>query len=168
VIPKPTAIAEVTPDFEAFFESEHERLFQALLLLTASYHDADELAQEALLRAYERWDRVGAMDSPVGYVYRTALNLHRSRIRQLTVRARHIFAPIDEEDLSAGVSAAQDVRRALASIPQAQREALILTELLGFGSDEAGRILGIEAASVRGRAYRGRDSLRAKLGDTDE
>lgn len=126
------------------------------------------MAQEALLRAYERWDRVGAMDSPVGYVYRTALNLHRSRVRALVVRARRVFADVPAEDLSRPVSASQDVRRALARLPRGQREALILVEWLGLGSEEAGRMLGIDAASVRGRLHRGRASLRDLLGERDE
>ncbi len=61
--------------FDEFFLAEHERLFQALFLLTGDRSDADDLAQESLLRAYERWDRVRTMDSPAGYEYRTALNL---------------------------------------------------------------------------------------------
>ena len=107
------------------------------------------------------------MDSPVGYVYRTALNLHRSRLRQLTLRSRRVFASVPEEDPSGTVTAAHDIRRALAAIPTAQREALVLTGWLGLDSEEAGRILGIDAASVRGRAHRGRDSLRKQLGDAD-
>ena len=80
--------------FEEFFLAHHEQLFQALYLLTGDRSEADDLAQEALLRAYERWDRVGAMESPAGYVYRTALNLHRSQLRRLIVRARRVFASI--------------------------------------------------------------------------
>lgn len=41
--------------FEEFFLAHHERLFQALYLLTGDRSEADDLAQEALLRAYERW-----------------------------------------------------------------------------------------------------------------
>jgi RNA polymerase sigma factor (sigma-70 family) len=154
--------------FEEFFLAEHERLFQALYLLTGDRFEADDLAQEALLRAYERWDRVAAMDSPAGYVYRTALNLHRSRLRALVVRARRVFAAVPAEDLSGPVAASHDVRRALARLPRGQREALILVEWLGLGSEEAGRVLGIDAASVRGRLHRGRASLRDLLGDRDE
>jgi RNA polymerase sigma-70 factor (ECF subfamily) len=154
--------------FEDFFLAEHERLFQALYLLTGDRHEADDLAQEALLRAYERWDRVGAMDSPAGYVYRTALNLYRSRLRTLVVRARRVFADVPAEDLSGPVSASHDVRRALAQLPRGQREALILVEWLGLPSEEAGRVLGIDASSVRGRLHRGRASLRDQLGDRDE
>ena len=154
--------------FEEFFLAQQERLFQALYLLTGDPYEADDLAQEALLRAYERWARVGVMDSPAGYVYRTALNLHRSRLRTLVVRARRVFAAVPTEDLSGPVAASHDVRRALAQLPRGQREALILVEWLGLGSGEAGRVLGIDASSVRGRLHRGRASLRDLLGDRDE
>jgi len=165
-----SAVPEVVEasSFEEFFLAQHERLFQALYLLTGDRYEADDLAQEALLRAYERWDRVGAMDAPDGYVFRTALNLHRSRLRTLVVRARRIFAAIPAEDVSGPVAASQDVRKALAQLPRGQMEALILVEWLGLGSDEAGRVLGIDASSVRGRLHRGRASLRQLLGDGDE
>jgi RNA polymerase sigma-70 factor (ECF subfamily) len=164
------AVPEVgeTSSFEEFFQAQHERLFQALYLLTGDRYEADDLAQEALLRAFERWDRVGAMDSPAGYVYRTALNLHRSRLRALVVRARRVFANVPAEDVSGPVTASHDVRTALARLPRGQREALILVEWLDLGSEEAGRVLGIDASSVRGRLHRGRASLRGLLGDRDE
>jgi RNA polymerase sigma-70 factor (ECF subfamily) len=160
--------ADVGLDFEEFFHAEHERLFQALYLLTGDTFEADELAQEALVRAYERWDRVGPMDSPAGYVYRTALNLYRSRLRKVAVRARRTFAAIPIDDVSRSVAASHDVQHAMAALPNGQREALILVEWLGLGSEEAGRVLGIDASSVRGRLHRGRASLRELLGDADE
>src|SRR5262245_10398349 len=154
--------------FEEFFLAEHERLFQALYLLTGDLQEADDLAQEALLRAYERWDRVGAMDSPAGYVYRTALNLHRNRLRGLLVRARRVFAAVPEEDLSGPLSASHDVRDAVARLPRGQREALVLVDWLGLGSEEAGRLLGIEPSSVRGRLHRAHATLRDLLGGIDD
>jgi RNA polymerase sigma-70 factor (ECF subfamily) len=154
--------------FEEFFLAEHGRLFQALYLLTGDLQEADDLAQEALLRAYERWDRVSSMDSPAGYVYRTALNLHRSRLRALVVRARRVFAAVPADDFSGGVAMSHDVQRALAQLPRRQQEALILIEWLGLGSEEAGRVLGIDASSVRGRLHRGRTSLRELLGEPYE
>jgi RNA polymerase sigma-70 factor (ECF subfamily) len=164
-----TAIqAAGVPDFEGFFRAEHERLFQALYLLTGNRHEADDLAQEALMRAFERWDRVGSMDSPAGYVYRTALNLYRSRLRKVAVRARRVFASASIEDTSESVATSDEVHQALAGIPEAQREALVLIEWLGLDSEEAGRVLGIDASSVRGRLHRGRNSLRKRLGDADE
>lgn len=160
-----TPAAADASTFEAFFLAQHERLFQALYVLTGDRFQADDLAQEALMRAYERWDRVSSMDSPAGYVYRTALNLHRSRLRSLLVRMRRIFAGIPTEDLSGPVSASHDIRTALLGLPRGQREAVILVEWLGLDSAEAGRVLGIDASSVRGRLHRARASLREQLED---
>jgi RNA polymerase sigma factor (sigma-70 family) len=169
---EPTSLGAVsvgaTSAFEEFFAAQHERLFQALYLLTGDRHQADDLAQEALLRAFERWDRVGHMESPEGYVFRTALNLHRSHVRALLVRARRVFWAVPAEDLSGPAATSHDVRSALARLPRGQREALILVEWLGLGSEEAGQVLGIDASSVRGRLHRGRASLRELLGDCDD
>jgi len=155
-------------DFELFFREEYEHLFQAAYLLTGSRHEADDIAQESLLRAYERWDRVRDMDSPAGYVYRVALNLNRSRLRKVAVRTRRIFALVPSEDPTTAVLASQQVLDALSKIPRGQREAIVLTGWLGMDSEEAGQILGIDSSSVRGRIHRGRTALRALLGDTDE
>ncbi|HLA93241.1 MAG TPA: sigma factor-like helix-turn-helix DNA-binding protein, partial [Actinomycetota bacterium] len=81
---------------------------------------------------------------------------------------RRVFADVPAEDLSGSVAASHDVRTALARLPRGQREALILVEWLGLASEEAGRVLGIDASSVRGRLHRGRASLRDLLGDPDE
>jgi DNA-directed RNA polymerase specialized sigma24 family protein len=77
-------------DFRQFFQAEYRRLARALYLLTDDTGEAEDLAQEALVRVYERWDRVRTMESPVGYLYRTAMNLNRSRLRGLIVRAKRM------------------------------------------------------------------------------
>jgi DNA-directed RNA polymerase specialized sigma24 family protein len=51
-------------DFRAFFEHERVRLVRATLLLTGNVAEAEDLAQEALARVLERWDRVSEMESP--------------------------------------------------------------------------------------------------------
>lgn len=155
--------------FQDFFRAEYAGLARALLLLTGSVAEAEDLAQEALSRVYERWERVRAMDSPVGYAYRTAMNLHRSRLRRLAVRARRTERALGSEpDHAEAAGARADVLRAMREIPIAQRQALVLVEWLEMSAEEAGAVLGIAAASVRGRCHRGRESLRRVLGADDE
>lgn len=152
-------------DFERFFAAERGRLARACLLLTGNMADAEDLAQEALSRVLERWTEVVRMASPVGYLYRTALNLNRKRLRRLAVAARRI---VDREDRDEMVAADErlDLLRAVASIPRPQREALVLIEWLGYSAEEAGSLLGIEAVSVRARLHRARTSLRRALEDS--
>ena len=74
--------------FEAFFEAERARLLRALYLLTGNGEEAEEVLQESFIAVWERWDRVGAMEDPTGYLYRTALNRYRSRLRRVARAAR--------------------------------------------------------------------------------
>jgi RNA polymerase sigma-70 factor (ECF subfamily) len=151
-------------DFEQFVASERGRLVKACLLLTGRVPEAEDLAQEALSRVLERWDEVRRMASPAGYLYRTALNLDRKRLRRLGVAARRRLAEREEGDELALADDRMDVRRALRVLPRQQREALVLVEWLGYSAEEAGSMLGIKAVSVRARLHRARNSLRSALG----
>ncbi len=73
---------DAAPTFEDFFEAEAETLLQALSVITGSRSEAEDLAQESFTRVLERWDLVSAMESPRGYLYRTAMNLFRSQRRR--------------------------------------------------------------------------------------
>jgi RNA polymerase sigma factor (sigma-70 family) len=150
-------------DFESFFRAEYRSLFQALVLLVGDAFEAEEIAQETMTRVLEDWDRIGRMDSPTGYAYRTALNLQRKRIRRLAVRARQRFAPIPVGDIGPAAGDREDVQRALASLPVGQRAAVVLVDWLDMDTEEAGRVLGIKAASVRVRLHRARTVLRETL-----
>jgi RNA polymerase sigma factor (sigma-70 family) len=162
----PTEAGTRALDFESFFRAEYRTLCQALLLLVGDAFEAEEIAQETMTRILERWDRVGAMDSPAGYAYRTALNLQRKRIRRIAVRAKRRFAPTQVADIGPEADDRQDVHRALAGLPEGQRAALILVDWLDMDTDEAARALGIKPASVRVRLHRARASLREALGVT--
>lgn len=153
-------------DFESFFRAEYRSLCQALVLLVGDALEAEEIAQETMTRVLERWDRVGVMDSPAGYAYRTALNLQRKRIRRLAVRAKRRFASVPVADIGAGASDRLDVRRALQQLPDGLRAALILVDWLDMDTEEAGRVLDLKPASVRVRLHRARSALRDALGET--
>ena len=150
--------------FEQFFEAEYTHLSEALYLLTGDPFEAEDVAQEAMARVLERWERIRTMDSPTGYVYRTAMNLNRKRVRRLAVRARRVFADVPTPDHSTVIGDQQDVRQALAKISAREREALVLVDWLEMSADEAGSVLGIKASSVRVRLHRGRTNLREHLG----
>jgi RNA polymerase sigma-70 factor, ECF subfamily len=155
------------PRFEEFFEAEHKRLARALYLLTGSALEADELTQEAMVRVYERWDRVRQMDSPQGYLFRTAMNLHRSRVRWLAGKARRIVQATPSADPADVVEGRDSLARALASLPTGQRGAIVLVEWLGMEPQDAAAALGIKPGSVRARLSRAKAALRKLLEDVD-
>jgi RNA polymerase sigma-70 factor (ECF subfamily) len=135
--------------FEEFFETERERLFRALLLVTHDWPEAEDLMQEAFVRVWERWDRVGTLDDPVGYLFKTALNLHRSALRRAVVATRRSMRPPREHDPFERVIDRDEAVRSLAALTPRQRAAVVVTELLGYSSDEASAILGIRPGTVR-------------------
>src|SRR5262245_59980331 len=79
--------------FEAFFAAEWPRVFQALLLLTGSKQEAEDIAQGAFLKLLERWDRLDRVEDLEGYLFRTALNGSRSLYRRSNLAAKRALAP---------------------------------------------------------------------------
>jgi RNA polymerase sigma factor (sigma-70 family) len=164
---EPAPDAPAAPTFEAFFEAEHGRLLRALYLVTGNAEEAEELMQDAFVAVWERWDRVAAMEEPTGYLYRTAMNRYRSRLRRATRATRRVVGAAEGGDAFAAADERDAVARALARLPGRQRAAIVLTELLGYDSAEAGRILGVKDATVRSLASQARAALRTELEDRD-
>jgi RNA polymerase sigma factor (sigma-70 family) len=150
--------------FEDFFDNERDRLFRALCVMTANRHEAEELAQDAFLKVLERWDRVGAMDDPAGYLHRAAMNEFRKRYRRSKVALRRMLPVTDPPDMFDSVDDQDLVAHALSSLTPRQRAALVLTEALSYSAEEAGELLGIKASTVRALTSQARASLRASGG----
>jgi RNA polymerase sigma-70 factor (ECF subfamily) len=153
--------AAVTPDFATFFAEEHPRVFRALFFVVGNRADAAELAQDAFLKLWERWDSVGQLDDPTAYLFRVALNGFRMRARSARRAARRIATAEPVTDPFDEVTLREDVRRMLRSLAPRQRAALILLDLYGYGSEDAARILGVRASTVRALASQARAALRS-------
>ncbi len=156
------------PDFEDFFEDHHTALFRAMWLVTRNRHEAEEVMQDAFLRMWERWDHVGSLADPVGYLYRTAMNVFRSRARRVKAAIRLVVGQLPPDDELAKVEEREDIVRALAPLTARQRAALVLTALLGLTSQQAAEALQIKASTVRVLVARARAALRKELGDRDD
>ena len=146
-------------DFADFFRAEYQTLLRAMYLISGSRDEAEELAQDAFVKALERWDRVREMDNPAGYLYRTAVNTRRSVTRRLRLAALRALS-LRQPDVIAQSDDRDQIRRALATLPASQREAIVLVGWLGLTDAEAGRVLGVSAGAVRVRISRAKASLR--------
>ena len=146
--------------FEDLFAHQHQRLFRALYLIVGNSQEAEELMQDAFLRVLERWDRI---DNPAGYLYRSALNATRSRFRRLTLAAKRTLTPGQPEDPFAAADLRDEIVRALRALPERQRAALVLLDLLDYRSEDAARVLGITAATARSLASHARAALKLSL-----
>jgi RNA polymerase sigma-70 factor, ECF subfamily len=147
--------------FENLFVSERHRLFAVLCGVLGDPGEAEEVEQEAFVRVLERWDRVAGMADPVGYLYRVALNVFRSRFRRARVAATVVFAERQSDEIAA-IDDRDLVIRMLTTLSPRQRAAIILTSAFGYSSEEAGAILGIQASSIRVLTSRGRAVIRRR------
>jgi DNA-directed RNA polymerase specialized sigma24 family protein len=78
--------------FEAFFEENRAKLFGALCLVTGNQHEAEEIAQDAFLKLWERWDHVSTLEDPTGFLFHTAMNVFRNRLRRAGLGMRKALA----------------------------------------------------------------------------
>jgi RNA polymerase sigma-70 factor (ECF subfamily) len=96
------------------------------------------------------------------------MNAFRKRRRRAKLAVkRTIGLTWTDEDLEA-VEAREVVVRTLAPLPPPQRAAIVLTNLLGYSSEEAAELLGMSAGAVRTLASRGRAELRKTRSEEDE
>lgn len=153
--------------FSEFFELEYPRLVRLLVPSTRDLATAEEAAQEAMSRVFERWPRVSRLDSPIGYAYVAAVNASRRRFRHPWI-ALKADLPDPGTDPASQVADRDQLLRGLKGLSQAERDALLLVSVLGLSSEEAGQVLKIKPASVRSRVHRARTSLNESREGNDE
>ncbi|MDX1660008.1 MAG: sigma-70 family RNA polymerase sigma factor [Nitriliruptorales bacterium] len=159
---------EDADDLEVFCERTYPKLVGALDLYLGDLHVAEELAQEALVKAAKRWAKIREYDSPGGWTYRVAMNLAKSWIRRKRAEARaYARSDVDVDaplELDQDVSDRRAVRDALQTLPETQRRAVVLRYYLGMSGPEAADALDISHAALRARLKRGIEGLREQLG----
>jgi len=112
--PQAARAADLT--FDEFFHTHRDGLFSALWVLGRDRHEAEEVAQDAFLKLWERWEQIRGLENPVGYLYRTALNLHRNRRRRAALALRRMVRAAPAPDPIAAVDARDAVIRALGAL----------------------------------------------------
>ena len=157
-------VADAPRRFEDFFGAEHARLFGALCFVTGDRHEAEEIMQEAFLRLWQRWDE-GRIADPSAYLFRTAMNVFRDRYRRSVLGLRKTLSIAPSDDAFANVDDRDLLVRSLRELTPDQRAAVLLTGHVGLSSEEAGKMLGMRASTVRTLATRARAAIREKAGD---
>jgi RNA polymerase sigma factor (sigma-70 family) len=155
----------VEAELAALCEREHARLVGALGLCTGSPAVAEELAQEALIRAMDAGPRVRDMAAPGAWVHRVAMNLAASWFRRRAAERRAVgrLGGTDRSE-DADVAAVLTVREAVARLPDRQRRCVVLRHYLGHPVDVTAATLGISEQAVASLTYRAMERLRRDIG----
>ena len=153
--------------FEEFFEAERVRLFKALVVITGSRQEAEDITQDAFLRVWERWDRIRTLEDPAGYLHRTAMNAFRDRYRRAKLSLGRGVHAVPTADPYGAVEDRSVASQLLGRLAPRQRAAIVLTEGLGYSAEEAGRFLGIKASTVRALRFQARSALEETMETID-
>jgi RNA polymerase sigma-70 factor (ECF subfamily) len=147
----------------ALCQREHRRLVGLLGLLVGDRHLAEELAQEALVRACRDWDKVQHLDQPGAWLHRVAVNLAVSSHRRRRAEQR-MLQRLHRPDLDAvhdaDTTTAEPVRKALDQLPMDLRAVIVLRFYADCSVTCTAAILGIPEGTVKTRTRRGLAVLR--------
>jgi RNA polymerase sigma-70 factor (sigma-E family) len=164
-------VTEAELQFREFFAAEYGRLRGLGYLLTSDWAEAEELAQDALVRTYHVWGRVRRHDRPGAYARKVLVNRHRSLLRRALVEARYRYR--DHPTEGSGDEHREDAIMLWAAtrrLPPRQQAVLVLRYYEDLSEAEIARVLGIPVGTVKSLARRGlatlRRSLDAPRGDT--
>lgn len=140
-------------NFDDFYRTHRDSVARALALTFGDAELGADAADEAMVRAYQRWDQVSAYDNPSGWVYRTGLNWGRSWLRRLargTAKAPFLARPASSE----AVLPDPGLSDALASLRADHRAVVVLRLLNDWTVEETAEALGVKPGTVKSRLHR--------------
>jgi RNA polymerase sigma factor (sigma-70 family) len=156
---------------EEFCLAVHPRLVGTLALHSGDLGFAEELAQEALVRAWERWDDVSRADRADAWVDRVAFNLMNSRFRRRSAERRaYERAAMDRRDAGPDVDRAAlvSLRAAVAALPPRQREAVLLRYFADLKVDDVAQVMACAPGTVKSLTAAALANLRGVVGGFEE
>jgi RNA polymerase sigma factor (sigma-70 family) len=146
----------------------YTRLCRVAYLLAGDRDLAEECAQEALARAWQRVERGATLDSLEAWTTTVALNWCRSQLRRRRAEARAVTRVGQRAEPTMGVDTAgglsTEVRDAVLALPFRQREVVVLHYLLGYDVAAIAAVAHISAGAVKNALFHARASLAEQLG----
>lgn len=150
--------------FEEFVAARGSALLRtATLLCAASRHDAEDVVQSALEKAYRHWSRIEGDPEP--YVRRILVNLTISRARRRKIlREVHVAEPPETEipEAADGVVLRDALIRELHRLPPRQRAVLVLRYWEDLSEAQTAQLLGCSVGTVKSQASKALARLRSQ------
>jgi RNA polymerase sigma-70 factor (sigma-E family) len=151
--------------FEHFYLEEYPRVVMLVYALSGSRAGAEDIAQEAFLRAYQNWERVGSYEHQAAWVRRVATNLATSGLRRRLLEARALarLAGRREPALAPLPADNADFGRALRALPRRQAQAVALFYVEDLSIQQIAAVLGCAEGTVKAHLAKARHTLAKRL-----
>ncbi|WP_197034567.1 RNA polymerase sigma factor [Glycomyces sp. NRRL B-16210] len=150
-------------EFTALYENHFSELAAQVCAYLGDATEAQDLVQEAFLRAWQRWDKVGGYEEPVAWVRRVAWNLATSRHRRNQVARKFLQKSSAPEPAPAAGPDHVALVAALKSIPAKRRRALVMHYMADMTISAIAEHTGAREGTVKSWLHRGRKELAALL-----
>jgi RNA polymerase sigma-70 factor (ECF subfamily) len=157
-------VHQLRETFPAFYRREYQKLVAIAAAVSGNRGIAEDLAQEAMLRAHRNWDRISTYELPGAWARRVTINLSISATKRAAAETRRMLRVADRSTLPGPDSADDHVWRAVARLPGKQRAAIALHYLEDRSVDEIADVLDVSNATARVHLHRGRKALADALG----
>jgi len=155
--------SSIHPALRQRMESVRPKLFRTAFAWCGNRDLAEDLAQDALVKALMKVGQLRSVDALEGWVFRIMANLWRDHLRRdrPTDPVDDVDVKTDEtpEKLNSQRQTIDRVRSALAQLPDNYRVTLTLVDLEGFSYAETAEITGVPAGTVMSRLSRARKQL---------
>ncbi len=158
-------VVSIGETFETFYAREYRPLVALTYVLSGSPSVAEDLAQEAMAVTFRQWSRVSAMDSPTGYLRRTAANLAASAVRHRVAEAKALLRlSTQRQSLPAMDEPDEQFWAAVRRLPSRQAQAVALRYVYDYPVAEVAHVMQISEGAAKSHLFRGRQSLAQTLG----
>ncbi|MGH3655355.1 MAG: SigE family RNA polymerase sigma factor [Micromonosporaceae bacterium] len=140
---------------EGLFTERYAELTRLAFVMTGDRNVAEDLAQDAFVRAWPRLSTLRAPEAAPAYLRTTLVNLVRQRHRRRVLEWRHPPTPAEpvpppDDDRSTALDLAEVVRR----LPLRKRECVVLRYYADLSEEETARVLGISVGTVKSQTHR--------------
>ncbi len=162
-------VVRATESFDRFYLREYPQMVAVVVALTGSRWAAEELTQEAMLRAYRSWDRISRYDKPGAWLRRVTINLATSHLRRRVAEAKALalLALRVQTPLPAQPEPDAALWDAVRRLPKRQRQSFVLHYVDGLSLAEIADVLDIGETTVKTHLQRARQSMQQELGEED-
>jgi RNA polymerase sigma-70 factor (ECF subfamily) len=158
-------VSDPDDEFDSLYLACRDRLVMQVAAVCGDRIEAMDFVQEAFVRAWARWPRIGRYDDPEGWVRRVAVNLAIGRWRS----ARRMTLQRDVVSPTLPVSLGQHATiEALATLPMNHRRAMVLHYLADLSVEDVARELSAPVGTVKSWLSRGRANLASALSEDEE
>jgi len=171
-VQKPSPAVELDPlgvGFDELYRRDLASVVAVVYALCGNRWAAEDLAHDAFVVAFQRWDHVRSYERPGAFVRRVALNLAHSRMRRVGAEARALARFAVRQPPLVDALEPEDARfwAQVRRLPRRQREVVVLRYVEELSDAEIAVVLGCAESTVRVHAHRATTTLAKTVQDEE-